>query len=315
MTTPESLVFVSDLRRVGLDDRSLRAARAQGANRFLRRGAYSTAVRTDPDTEYDLRIHAVVGTRRYGLVLSHYSAARVWGLPLVNLWPWEVHATEPSDTNRRSKNGVVIHRHDLAESDLVERDGLTVTSLERTLVDLARVAPMRDSVTAIDAALNRSLTIKAKLLDTLSSLGAIDGRAGAGRAIEFASPLAQLPGESLSRVLMHELGFPAPTLQHRVMTARGPRFLDFWWDGIRSGGEFDGRSKYVDPQFTHGRSSDEVMWDEKLRENDLRDAGVRSMARWGWTDLVDVTPFIHRLEVLGLRRARPRGYGSARFGG
>jgi hypothetical protein len=56
-------------------------------------------------------------------------------------------------------------------------------------------------------------------------------------------------------------------------------------------------------QYTLGRSADESLWQEKLRENQLRDLGAR-MTRWSWFDLEQVTPFIRRLEAAGLRRSR-----------
>jgi hypothetical protein len=55
---------------------------------------------------------------------------------------------------------------------------------------------------------------KDELVAVLEAQGSKRGAVRAERDIDFASPLASSPGESLSRVPMHELGFPAPELQH-----------------------------------------------------------------------------------------------------
>jgi hypothetical protein len=180
------------------------------------------------------------------------------------------------------------------------------TSLVRTLTDLARTAPFRDAVAAIDHALHTGMVDKDELRAAVMEQEMAFGQRRALRAIEFASPLAKLPGESFSRVLMHELGFPEPELQHEFPRAiGGQHFADFWWKGIRLLGEFDGKDKYENPKYTHGRTAAEVHWAEKQRENELSEHDVR-LRRWVWRDLELVHPFIARLESAGLRRGRAR---------
>jgi hypothetical protein len=304
----DDLIVINELARIGADDRQVRRARSSGELQRIRRGAYVGSRRlaeADDDARYDLRIAAVLATRRSSPVLSHHSAARLWALPIVNPWPYEVHLTVHPGSGSRTRNAVAVHRHELLPADVVELDtaevvGVRVTALARTLVDLARTAPFRDAVAAIDAALHRGMVSRPVLLDELGRCSAT-GSTRAARAIEFASPLAMLPGESLSRVLIHELGFPAPELQHEFVTADGRRYADFWWERLGLIGEFDGRGKYFDPQYTDGRSAQEVFWQEKLRENELRELGV-TLTRWSWGDLNRLEPFIHRLEAAGLRR-------------
>jgi len=301
----DELILVRDLTSIGADDRPLRRAFGAGELARLRRGVYvdrDAFTSIDDDRGYDLRIAAALATRRSDAPLSHYSAARLWGLPIVGRWPTEVHFRVPSDSGRRSASGVIVHR---AEWDPLEQDevrGTSVTTLRRTLVDLAEIAPFRDAVAAIDSALAGSRIEKEQLLRTLTPSPRA-GSARARRAIAFASGEAASPGESFSRVLMHECGFPEPQLQARFEWDGTTRFADFWWPELRLVGEFDGRAKYFDATLTGGRSTEQVFWAEKLRENEFRDAGLR-LVRWTWRDLVEVTPFIRRLELAGLRRTR-----------
>ena len=305
----DGLILVGDMTAIGADDRQLRAALSHRHLNRIRRGAYVPAdvfAASTRDSRYDLRIAAVVATRRSLPVLSHYSAARLWSFPVVNDWPFEVHLTIPRESGRRTKNGVIVHRHALLDADLAERGGLLITSRIRTLLDLARIAPFRDAVAALDHALHEGIVSREELLIEAQRLGADRGQARVERAITFASPLATLPGESYSRVLMHELGFPAPELQHEfVIPLAGCRYADFWWKGIRLIGEFDGKTKYFDPQFTRGKNPQEVFWQEKRRENELHDHETR-LARWTWEDLDLVEPFVRRLEMAGLQRSRGR---------
>ena len=41
------------------------------------------------------------------------------------------------------------------------------------------------------------------------------------------------------------------------------------------------RAKYADPQFLRGRTPAEVVYDEKMREDDIRPC-VRTFGRWDW---------------------------------
>lgn len=301
------LILISESTALGLDGRELRGRSRPDQLIRVRRGAYAPPVapgRTADDTRYDLRIAAVIGTRRSSAVLSTYSAARVWGLPIINPWPWEVDISVPPASGRRSKNGVTVHRQHLAPAELTCHDSYLLTSPVRTLIDLARVAPFRDAVAALDAGLATGLVSRAELETAVESCGLMPGCRRALRAIQFASPLAKLPGESFSRVLMHEQGFPAPELQHEFSRPLGrQRFADFWWKHLRLIGEFDGQAKYDDPRYTAGLTPAQVVWEEKLRENELREHDV-NLTRWVWADLVAVDPFVRRLEAAGLTRAR-----------
>jgi predicted transcriptional regulator of viral defense system len=299
------LIIVGELARQQIDDRQLRSIRGQKEVRRIRRGVYTpTEVLEEAsrDQMYSLRIGAVVATRRSRVVVSHYSAARLWALPIVNPWPHHVHITVPPDSGKRSKNGVVVHREPLESRDVVELGGMSVTDRTRTLIDLARFAPFRDAVAALDAALAAETVESEELSDELKRVGNHGGSRRAARAIEFASPQARSPGESYSRVLMFELGFPPPELQHEFTgVVGGRRFSDFWWEDIRLAGEFDGRVKYTDPKYTHGRTAEQVVWDEKRRQNVMNE-GISAVARWDWEDLDALSPFIRRLEAAGLHR-------------
>jgi predicted transcriptional regulator of viral defense system len=302
----DRLVSIRHLVAVGADDRSVRRAGARGDLVRVRRGAYAGAAgwhELSAGDRYDVRIAAVLATRRSEVVLSHHSAARLWGLPLIDPWPSAVHITENAASRRRTKNGVVVHRLPL-EDDRISRIGdIAVTDLARTLVDLARGGTYRDAVAALDFARSQ-LPTGAVVSEMLADLDAHDVRAKRRvmRAVEFSSELSMSPLESLSRIVMSELGFPPPQLQREFQTRTGMRLVDFWWEAERVAGECDGRVKYTEEQYLHGRTPSDVVWDEKLRETELGELGIRAV-RWTWRDCLEPERLAAILRAGGLRQS------------
>jgi hypothetical protein len=195
--------------------------------------------------------------------------------------------------------------------DWVEIDGLDVTTLARTVVDLARTESFGRAVTLADSALRRTLHpiegVPRTLLTTADLEAELDrvpvrhGSAKARRVIEFADGAADRPGESISRVSMRMAGLPQPQLQVKLAGASGRIWtVDFWWPFANLIGEFDGKSKYTDAEFLRGRTPQQAVYDEKLREDDLRAAG-HLVCRWPWKIALSPALLRDRLVAAGLR--------------
>jgi hypothetical protein len=92
-------------------------------------------------------------------------------------------------------------------------------------------------------------------------------------------------GESVSRVRLMEEGLPAPDLQHEIFGPDGQVIarVDFYWKEQKTIGEFDGKIKYG-RLLKPGQRIEDVIFEEKLREDALRDLGSQ-MVRWLWRDL------------------------------
>ena len=104
-------------------------------------------------------------------------------------------------------------------------------------------------------------------------------------------------------MFLHE-HLPLPEPQVDIHDARGfAGRVDFLWREQRTIGEFDGRIKYG-RLVPAGRSPEDALWNEKLREDRLRDAGWE-VARWTWADLS--TPVTGGKSDPGGLRAQPRG--------
>lgn len=75
-----------------------------------------------------------------GAVLSHQSAAVLWGIRRKRSGP--IHVTAPRGRQGpRRRKGIWIHRCRLMTEDRTIRDGFPVTNVGRTLFDLAEVVP------------------------------------------------------------------------------------------------------------------------------------------------------------------------------
>jgi very-short-patch-repair endonuclease len=85
------------------------------------------------------RWHAAVLALGATAVLSHRSAAALWGI-LGGAVPTEI--TVAPGAGHRRRDGLIVHRSCLTADDITTRDGVRVTSLERTLRDLAAVSEL-----------------------------------------------------------------------------------------------------------------------------------------------------------------------------
>lgn len=270
----------------GYRDGELRRLRRTGELDTVRRGAYvSTA---DPRVEDELVRHrllimAGLGSLAPGAVVSHCSAAVLLGLPLWSIPLNRLHVTRSQRTGGRLSRTVHLHTAPLAGDDVVEIDGIAVTSPARTVVDLARSVPFEAAVVTADGALREGL-MPGALAGMVERVSGWRGAAAARRVVAFADGRSESVGESRSRVAILRAGLPAPVPQWEVW--RGAAVLarcDFGWPELRTVGEFDGRVKYgrlLSPDQYPG----DVVFDEKLREDELRAEGLH-VARWTWRDL------------------------------
>lgn len=259
----------------------LRAELASGGLVRLRRGVVMDADEPGPLELHRRRLIAARGVVGPSTYFSHTSAAVIHGLPLLTRRLSEVIAVRTGGGHGSINPTLHARRASLATEDVSEVDGLPVTSLARTVADLVRALPFPEAVVVADAGLAKGLD-RGELLERTAK-----GRGCrmAARALLFADPRSESAGESLSRVRIHQLGLPAPDLQHSLYDARG-RFLgrtDFWWEEFSLAGEFDGRTKYAD-RLKPGQSPADAIMDEKFRERGIFGAGT-FVVRWYWADL------------------------------
>jgi hypothetical protein len=287
ITARHQLRFVGVRNHTGLDDRTLRKSAVRGELTQVARGAYvSTRVwrALSIDERRRLLIAARADRAKQPLIFSHRSAADLHGIPVTGPQDSTVHVLTTMASGTRREHGFAKHASVALDLEVVEAQGLRVTSIARTVVELAMTLPFRDAVAPADWALQQGIPreVLASLLDEIAPRAA--WKRGA-RVIAFADARSGSPDESKSRALIEELGFPAPDLQTRFEDELGwIGDVDFFWSDVPLIGEFDGAVKLQDPAMLKGRTPLEAVRDEKRREDRLRRRGPL-VARWGHEDL------------------------------
>ncbi|MFV0253674.1 MAG: hypothetical protein ACK5H2_10120 [Beutenbergiaceae bacterium] len=248
----------------------LRRAIRAGVLERIRRGAYAPP---QPESHAQRRIRAfqrivaVAAGSRSPVVISHESAALLWGLPTLRI-PIITHLIQPSPASGRDAADVKRHCLQLPDHERTIRERIPVTTLQRTVLDCARTLPLREAIVIADAALTGGLDPHA----LIKRVRTIAGRPGARRAREVTRlmrPGSESAGESLTRVALVEGGLPEPEVQLPVWTPFGSYRLDMGWREWQVGLEFDGKVKYS--ELTDDPA--EVLFAEKERQNAIEAQG------------------------------------------
>lgn len=217
-------------------------------------------------------------------VASHESAALLDDLPIFRLPSYAI-GTRQWGAWRGGGDGRV-RIAPLPSHHVAEVGGVRATVLSRTVVDLARSGSLRGAVVVGDAALRRGIDRPA-LLQMLDEVSAWADLGRARDVVDFLDCRAESALESLSRVIFHEYGVPPPEPQYEIDVGRRTYRVDFYWKDYNTIGEADGRVKYTG-ELDPSRSAEDVVWEEKVREDDLRDSG-RKMVRWTYDQMLRQT--------------------------
>jgi hypothetical protein len=280
-----SLQLRSRLLASGWSEDEVRRLLRTGELSPVRRGAYVVGgLPKDPVRRHRLEIAAAVEHLAAAAVVSHASGAVLHGLPLWAVPFGRVHVSRHRASGGRLGRRVHVHTAPLSADEIALVDGVPVTSVARTVVDIARTVAFEQAVVVADAALAMGLVTGEQLAVAVLRVTGWRGCPAARRVVAFADAGAKSPGESRSRVAIVQAGLPAPVLQWEVLEdRRSLGFADFGWPWLRTVGEFDGEIKYgrlVRP----GQAPGDVVFAEKRREDRMRDTGL-GVARWTWDEL------------------------------
>lgn len=291
--------------------RSLRRDVDHGVLVKLRRGTFverSTWDAADARERHILHIRAVLAAAQRPVVVAGASAAAVWGMPVGTEWPSAVTVLDEWLGGGRSEPGVrrTAAGHKTAHS--VVRQGIQVTDLARTTIDVARSTSTELAMGSVDWALwrrNPEAITKLDLIADLERLALRSHRRRVERVIGDATSLSDSYGESRARVVIRQLGYVEPELQVEFRDAEGKMSVDFFWAEAGVVVEFDGKQKYTRDEFTGGDPG-EVVWREKKREDRLRRLGL-VVVRILWSDLKHPELLARRLADAGVPRNLAHG--------
>jgi very-short-patch-repair endonuclease len=216
-------------------------------------------------------------------VLSHRSAAALWGFRPTN----RVRTDVTAPRSRKGPSDLDVHRsRRLADEEVTIHDGIPVTTVARTLVDLADLLPLD----ALSRALHEAEVLR--LLDVAAIERSMNGRRGVPklRAI-LTDPGHHTRSELESRfaALCHRERLPLPRLNAFVRIGDQLREVDALWPRHRVIAELDGAAVHLTRRaFETDRAKDltlaaegylvvRITWRQLTRESHLIADGLRRL--------------------------------------
>jgi hypothetical protein len=226
---------------LGLSDSAIEHRRATGRLVAVERGVFAVS----PILEYDDWGRWMGATLTApGSVLSHLSAASAWGF-LSHRRRLET-VTRPGGGGPRRHGGVLAFRSSTLDDDCTVLRGIPITSVSRTLLDLAGEASHRALARAVREAVRLDLITLVTLGDRL---GSYRGRRGSRRLAVTLSRYAGLPlerarsgAEIRALEILRTAGRPLPRLNVRIAGEEA----DLSWGSARVIVEIDGALFHLD---------------------------------------------------------------------
>lgn len=187
--------------------------------------------------------------------------------------PQRIDLVSTDRCRRTYGHGVSVRPATLPPEHVVVNQGVPITSLARTAVDLMREGTEADAVIAADGALH--LGLERHELEQMAKFcsGWTNGQR-ALNAVAFANGLAASAAESLARfVCAQEKSCPTPELQIALYDEYGLiGIVDLLFRAFRTVLEVDGLIKLTDPWCGDAK--------EALRRQDARE---KRLGKFGWT--------------------------------
>jgi len=226
--------------------------------------------------------------------LSHTTALAVWGLRELD---HPLHLTVDQSVKRAVTPDLLVHRRlrfDPESAQCVQRRGLLVTALPRTVIDSWPMLPPADRRPLVLDLSNRGLVTAKQLSEALSERPNVAGRRGLSQTIDLIADgcRSELEAHGVLKVFRHR-SMPSSVGQYQVQLPTRRIRLDRAWPEVKLAVELDGARHHTSP--------------EDRRKDLARD---RELAALGWVVLrftyADVLrdPEGVRAKVLAVYRAR-----------
>lgn len=201
-------------------------------------------------------------------------------------------------TGKRNLPFIVHQCQDLVEAEIVSVDGLAVTDVARTVVDIGVPAGIAVAQRVLDTAVRNQVTTLEEVAGRIHRYGR-RGRRGIGPARRLV--IERLGWDEVTDSVLEDAflrlaersGLPRPTPQHRVVMRQGRRVVRLDFDfGARVVVELDSEKFHTD------RDS---FRNDRRRQNDLVQAGY-VVLRFTWWDVMAAPEYVAATVSTALRQ-------------
>ena len=227
-----------------------------------------------------------------GAVLSHRSAAAHWGL--LGTDQERIDVTAPA--TRHGVPGIRLHRsRSLDARDTTSHEGIPITTIARTLLDLAATARSEQLERALAQAMHLRVYDHRAITDVIARCNGHRGTAILTRAIAIEPKVTRSAWEDRMLRLVRGAGLPVPICNEPFHAPdHGPCKPDFHWPGHDLIVETDGWDSH---------STRAAFEDDRAKDAALTAAGYR-VVRFTW--LTEDATILTRLRALLQRRGLAR---------
>ena len=253
MTTtqiPERPFAWFELQQLGLTSYAIRRLQADRTVRRLIQGVYAP---TDLEDTVELRAAAIRLVLTEHMVLADRTAAWLHGVDhyriddLHGVPPLDVMAVAGSEPTRRK--GTRGGKRALLEGDICRVSGVAVTTPARTAADLACLFGRREALAVLDAFMRICGVTRDELEQLVIRFAGRRGVTQLRELVALATPLAESPGESWSRIDVLDAGLPAPQPQFWIKVNGVEKYrLDLAYPLWKIAVEYDGEEFHTLPE-------------------------------------------------------------------
>jgi very-short-patch-repair endonuclease len=287
------VVSLAQLAALGYSEEAIRHAIESGRLHPVHHGVYAVG---HAGISRHGQCMAVVLSCGDGALLSHRSAAWLWGMTKRFYVPVEVTASSP----RRAREEIRIHSAEaLAALDRVSHESIAVTAVPRTLLDFAAVDPHYLGQ-ALDNAQRLGLLDLVAVDELISRSKGFRGVARLRTALEIHRPSA-FTRSGLERAflaLVRRAGLPKPSTNVFIEGHE----LDAYWPVERFAVELDTYDYHGSPR---------AFEEDRLRQENLKLAGIEMVRITGARMDREPTAVGMRVRQLLVQRRRELGPAAA----
>jgi hypothetical protein len=290
------ILLRKELLAQGLNDRAIRRLVLDHELVKVRRGAYAARAawkELDDVGRHGLVVRAVVKQANTDVVASHSSALAEWNAPTWRIDLSHAHVTRIDGRSGRKEAGVTQHSGRLLDEDVVERNGVPLTSATRTALDITTIARTEPALAVVCHFLHTELTTRERLVERYRADS--DGKNGMENwpnslstdiVLRLADPRIESVLEARGIYFCYQQSLPVPELQHEIRDDHGDVLwrLDFAWPEYGVWAELDGKVKYTELR-RPGESVTDVVLREKRRQELISEATGWRCIRITWEDL------------------------------